>query len=605
MLNNSENKTEMWQVEVNGQVYEADFAELTQWIAGSSLLPEDKVKRGSLRWIEAKKVPSLVPFFNGKPPLESAAEPQQSETVAAQFPQAQPEVQPQTPQANIVTHAAAPQADDLEPQTFVNAAPQPAVQPQHQPQSAPEGACAMHPLVAAQFVCRMCGATFCRACPSSYGTTKICPLCGDMCVPIAGPDQGQQPNQSARSYGSSYSGSRSGSSRNAMAGSALTMDDFKTAWSYPLRFKAALILGGLLSAGFSFAIYLGMMSAMFGAWFSGLMAVLVFGVLYIALIFGSSSRAIGHIAYGKLDQSFMSSGEDFSIWDSILKPCFLGLSTCAVSYGPMVLVVMIFLKMMPSMPTQNAQNPLLAEANEIKRRNEFLSQKAEEARNAASPGTKAQLGQPLAVPPAASEGAAEDDVEAIGNGQADPQMLTDDDFEALINGGDPEKEAELAKKIRDMQTAARTGGMGGEQKTEAELVKEFARRLASVLIPFLLFFGLAALWAFFYFPVGLTVAGYTQSIGSTLNPAVGFDTIKRMRGNFGKAFGYYALLILIGSVLYIGCNIAAIPFAMMGLGVIASQVLMNLVCFYLYMVTACLFGLALYRSHESLGYSVD
>src|SRR5215468_9216447 len=57
---------EFWQVEVNGQVYEADFAELTVWIAEGSLLPEDKVRRGNLRWIEARKVPPLVAFFNAK-----------------------------------------------------------------------------------------------------------------------------------------------------------------------------------------------------------------------------------------------------------------------------------------------------------------------------------------------------------------------------------------------------------------------------------------------------------------------------------------------------------------------------------------------------------
>src|SRR5215470_13954562 len=60
------NTQEIWQVEVNGQVYEADFAELTAWIAEGSLQPDDKVRRGNLRWIEAKKVPPLVAFFNAK-----------------------------------------------------------------------------------------------------------------------------------------------------------------------------------------------------------------------------------------------------------------------------------------------------------------------------------------------------------------------------------------------------------------------------------------------------------------------------------------------------------------------------------------------------------
>ena len=60
------NPREIWQVEVGGQVYEAAFAELGDWIGEGSLQPEDKVRKGNLRWIEARRVPSLVPFFNAK-----------------------------------------------------------------------------------------------------------------------------------------------------------------------------------------------------------------------------------------------------------------------------------------------------------------------------------------------------------------------------------------------------------------------------------------------------------------------------------------------------------------------------------------------------------
>ena len=62
----SQNPNEVWQVEVGGQVYEAAFGELGVWIGEGSLHPDDKVRKGNLRWIEAKRVPSLVPFFNAK-----------------------------------------------------------------------------------------------------------------------------------------------------------------------------------------------------------------------------------------------------------------------------------------------------------------------------------------------------------------------------------------------------------------------------------------------------------------------------------------------------------------------------------------------------------
>src|SRR5688572_24008563 len=62
----TENLKEIWQVDVGGQVYEAPFGELFDWINEGSLMPADKVRKGNLRWIEARLVPTLVPFFNAK-----------------------------------------------------------------------------------------------------------------------------------------------------------------------------------------------------------------------------------------------------------------------------------------------------------------------------------------------------------------------------------------------------------------------------------------------------------------------------------------------------------------------------------------------------------
>lgn len=61
---NTELNQEMWQVEANGQVFETNFAEMTEWIADGSLLRIDRVRKGNLRWIEAGKVPSLAAVFN-------------------------------------------------------------------------------------------------------------------------------------------------------------------------------------------------------------------------------------------------------------------------------------------------------------------------------------------------------------------------------------------------------------------------------------------------------------------------------------------------------------------------------------------------------------
>src|SRR4051812_9235747 len=57
---------EVWQIEVAGTVYEASFEELPSWISEGSLQPTDKVRKGSLRWIEASKVPTIAPLFVAK-----------------------------------------------------------------------------------------------------------------------------------------------------------------------------------------------------------------------------------------------------------------------------------------------------------------------------------------------------------------------------------------------------------------------------------------------------------------------------------------------------------------------------------------------------------
>jgi hypothetical protein len=129
-----ENTNEIWQAEVNGQIYEASFEELTQWIQEGAVLPEDKVRRGNLRWIEANKVPTLCSFFNAgthgtNPPVVQT------------------------------TNAAPPAFTKLE---GIN--------------------CTLHNEVEANFYCETCINYFCHECPkTSGGISNCCPLCGAVC----------------------------------------------------------------------------------------------------------------------------------------------------------------------------------------------------------------------------------------------------------------------------------------------------------------------------------------------------------------------------------------------------------------------------------------
>src|SRR5262245_18932032 len=55
---------EIWQVEVDSRIYDATIEEVIEWIQEGAILPDDKVRRGSLRWLPAQRVPELYRHFN-------------------------------------------------------------------------------------------------------------------------------------------------------------------------------------------------------------------------------------------------------------------------------------------------------------------------------------------------------------------------------------------------------------------------------------------------------------------------------------------------------------------------------------------------------------
>ena len=163
-----ENLNEIWQTSVNGQIYETDFAGLVEWIAEGSLHPQDKVRKGNLRWIEADKVPSLNRFFNAKQ-LELTNQ--------------------------VVTSTNFQNPALMQTQNFSVNSPQPVAPtfqvpppPTFYKDLTPEAEkkyCAIHTDANAKYHCQTCSNYFCKACP----TNGVCPMCGALCktmdVPFA------------------------------------------------------------------------------------------------------------------------------------------------------------------------------------------------------------------------------------------------------------------------------------------------------------------------------------------------------------------------------------------------------------------------------------
>jgi hypothetical protein len=166
-----ENPNEIWQTEVNGEVYEANFEELTQWITEGSLLPQDKVRRGNLRWIEAQKVPLLHGFFNARE--LGIAPPPAIITMVRQAPAAN------LPAQSFTVNS--PEQFAAQQQTFNE--PSPPQLYQELSSRASTRFCVIHAAAGADYLCETCTSYFCRQCPVQNG----CPMCGAICRPLETP----------------------------------------------------------------------------------------------------------------------------------------------------------------------------------------------------------------------------------------------------------------------------------------------------------------------------------------------------------------------------------------------------------------------------------
>src|SRR5262245_4437485 len=139
----SQFQNEVWQVVVQGEVYEADTYTLKQWIAEGRILATDRVKKGNLGWNEAQRVPTLRPVFMGE-----------------ENPQAQE--QPPAPPPPAATQAPPPKKESYnmggkqDSYGMGNVATfQPVYNPGMSMPSVGAAVCYYHPHLAPEYICRV------------------------------------------------------------------------------------------------------------------------------------------------------------------------------------------------------------------------------------------------------------------------------------------------------------------------------------------------------------------------------------------------------------------------------------------------------------------
>ncbi|HEY5885526.1 MAG TPA: hypothetical protein VIT88_12615 [Pyrinomonadaceae bacterium] len=280
------------------------------------------------------------------------------------------------------------------------------------------------------------------------------------------------------------------------------------------------------------------------------------GVIGYVILFGCMSHVISQVAWGRLDRSFMPDFSEFSVVDDLVQPICLGLGITIVTWGPtIVLLLALLFGVMQAAPDATTFAPADTESAQV------------------------------------SEAPTTDDLAVLTDPNADPKALE-----------------EANKKLNQTRPGAQISREA--ERSQDEMNDPTAG--ISMLLPYLgagmaimLLLLVCLIWAIFYYPMALAVAGYTQSFASVINPLVGLDTIKRMGSTYFKAFGMVLLIQVVGFGVSVVVAAITSPFSLPFIGNLPAMFINGTVTFYFSLVVACLLGLSLYKCADQLGISVD
>jgi hypothetical protein len=279
------------------------------------------------------------------------------------------------------------------------------------------------------------------------------------------------------------------------------------------------------------------------------------GLVAWMIMFGCISHVISQVAWGRLNRSFMPDFSAFSFWDDLIVPCFLGLGIMIVSWGPLIALVLAL--MFGVMSGAASESSSLHTADHV----------------------------------AASTGPSPDDLDLLLDPNADPAKL-----EAANNKlNETRPGAQIAREAQRSQD---------EEGDPAGMFRMLLPYLGAGIFIVLLFLVLIG-WGLFYYPMALTVAGFTQSFGSVINPLVGLDTIRRMGATYFKAFAMVIVVLAVSTVVGFIVSLITSPFNIPFMGNLPAHFINGTFTFYFNLVIACILGLSLFKCADRLGIDVD
>lgn len=558
-----ENREEIWQVDVNGQIFESSLAELGEWINDGALLRHDKVRRGNLRWLDAGKVPLLHGFFNAK----ELGQPMPILKTTGEFSQAAEELFVETqnfvPSQNVIQNTFGVEFNENEIKNPSQGFKDETKTFAASPQTINEGQriCAVHADAEPKFVCETCAGAFCAQCPKSYGgNVKICPLCGALCKPI---DELKAVKEKVGKHHYSVN-------------EGFGFSDFAKALAYPFKFKISLIFGAVMFMFFSLgqsASALGGMFMFAAACFCAMMAN--------ALSFGVLANTVENFSQGKLETNFMPDFDDFSLWDEVVHPFFLSIGVYLISFGLFIIIGL---------------GAMWYAWSSISGSNDLMPQKSV---SAVMPEVQGDLSSAKQIPQI-------DEIRKqlnANNQWKNGQMPDANQIEQTQNKPLNNEEAEfqrLEEMIRQNRKAQVESVIGKTPEEERAAFGQMAVTFLQTAKIFLIPLFLALLWALFYFPAACAVAGYTRSFTATLNPSVGLDTIKNLGFDYAKILMMCLVLIVFSGIAGMILSSIFAPFDLPKMGNLPAKAAGSLFSFYLSIVFSVILGYALYKNSEKL-----
>lgn len=560
---NANNSQEVWQVDVNGQVYETNFEGLISWIGEGSLLRGDKVRRGNLRWLDAGKIPSLVNFFNAKESGEPLPQFQFSSTEGEAPTEIRTQSPPFSPAADLPPTQNFSPRNDLPPTQ--NFSPAPGFDPPPVNGHQTANVCVIHSDAEPRYVCDTCGSLLCSACPKGYGgNVKICPMCGSMCSSIK---QLQQQQFSSYQYQRDMS-------------EGFGFSDFGRALSYPFKYKASLIMGAIMFMFFT----LGQSASGSGSFFMMAAAIFCF-MLTNMMTFGILANTVENFSQGKIGGNFMPSFDDFSIWDDVVHPFFLSIAAWVVSFGLMLAIIAgaawyMWNTVTGAMKEQVQSLPVAA--GDIKN----MANKTMDG-----PNRQREMWEEMTF--------GNQDMNRFDDGRFSGKQSN-----SSVNQPRPNREEESFQELQDEINKARADSLKASTgdgpdvsgMMSQEVLMSLAKTVGIIIIPVFL----ALLWGLFYYPAACAVAGYTRSFWATLNPMVGLDTIKRLGLDYVKILLMKLALIMFAG--FVGVILSAIfaPFDLPRMGNLPAIAIGSWVTFYCSIVFSVILGYALYKNAEKM-----